>query len=72
MDTYASFKQRSDAIRLTAFLKDIRIASTIINTPDHIGGGCGLSVLFSNYYADGVRKIINERNLKSFIGIFYK
>jgi hypothetical protein len=72
MDVYAAFKQRTDALRLTTYLKNIRIVSTVINTPNQSGGGCGLSVLFCKYHLESVKQIIRDRNLKSFYGVFAK
>ena len=72
MDTYAAFKQRSDALRLTNYLRDIKIVSTVMNNPNRGGGSCGLCVLFDGRFETTVRRIITDRNLRSFYGFFKK
>jgi len=70
MDTLASFRSRSEALKLYNALNGKRYASTTINTPSYLKIGCGLSVVFSSSIKTQVSLLINQLNLTSFVGFF--
>jgi hypothetical protein len=72
MDTLASFRSRSEAIKLHNALIMKRIATTTINTPSAFRLGCGLSVVFPASKRNDVNLLIHQLGLSSFIGFFVK
>ncbi|HKL73376.1 MAG TPA: putative Se/S carrier-like protein [Clostridia bacterium] len=72
MDTLASFRSRSEAIKLYNALRLQRIAAITINMPSKFRVGCGLSVLFPANYRTNVSILIRQLNLTTFIGFFVK
>ncbi|NLL56441.1 MAG: DUF3343 domain-containing protein [Clostridiales bacterium] len=72
MDTLASFRSRSEAIRLHNALSMKRIATTLINMPSAFKVGCGLSVVFPSSKRNEVNLLIQSLGLNSFIGFFVK
>lgn len=72
MDTLASFRSRSEAIKLYNALRMRRIVATTISMPSGFRIGCGLSVVFPASNRTDVSILINQLCLNSFIGFFVK
>lgn len=70
MDTLATFRSRSEAIKLFNALKGKRIAASTINTPSNLKIGCGLSVMFPSSQRAQVSMLINQLGLRSFVNYF--
>lgn len=72
MDTLASFRSRSEAIKLYNALIMKKIAVTTINTPSAFRIGCGISVVFPASKRNEVNMLIYQLGLSSFVGFFVK
>ncbi len=72
MDTLAVFRSRSEALRFFSLLKSKRIACTTVNTPQRIGVGCGVSVVFSSSVLSEVKRLISSSSPSSFVGFYRK
>lgn len=72
MDTLASFRSRSEALKFNNALNRQRIAGIVINTPSSLKIGCGLSVVFDSSLKNQVGNIVKQLNLQSFVGFYMR
>lgn len=65
-----SYKSRNSLYAFAKILRQMGIASTIINTPRNIALSCGLSLKVNFAYLNQVASLIRSANLQGFWGLF--
>ncbi len=66
----AIFLSRSETLAFASMLKNSKIPSAVISTPQSLARTCGISVKFCSSYLDDAKKILSKSNLNSFKGFF--
>lgn len=69
--TLAVFRTRFATLSFANLLRANNIPSAIINTPQSLGGVCGISVKFLSDYFSKVQTLLSVRSLDgSFVGFY--
>lgn len=67
----AVFKSRFATLNFANLLRDNNIPVAIINTPQGLGGNCGISVKFLSDYFSKVQNLLMTRRVSNSIDGFY-
>lgn len=66
----ASFRSRSQVLRLEATLRQAGIQTSVINTPRAVAAGCGLSLRFAQEDMPRVQQILRQMRYETLIGLY--